>query len=966
MGTPLPKLEQYSSLHILSNRPFPIQDPDSTWIVQSGKLDLFLVSGAGARFHVMRCEEGHAIFGLDFDLYPDTQLLAVGSPVAKVLCGPQASLRDEIMSPMGQDAVLRLLEDWISRLSLAVSPSVRPRAFLLLEPDSKVEIPDDHKAVLPREAVLWVSHRKGNSRFLGKKDLPPIDGEWLFPISQHGWLESAPGSLLDVVDTRRMQQLDPEWRGLREFHRIATSCLVLNRRESENRDKDRLRARAESDSALIDDALRQLASPVEDSKVRVYLESDFVKDPLLLVCQAVGERLGVKLKPHPDMLRGIKVTDPVASIAMASGVRLRRVALKGDWWRYDSGPLVAFLDAGSQPVALLPRSARTYELYDPVAHQTISVNAEVALRLNPFAYTFYRPLQAKKLTAVDLVTFGIRGCKPEIATILLMGIAGGLLSIVLPYATGIAFDSLIPGAQRKLLLQMDVLLLIGAISGAMFSLTGNLAVLRLEGKVDASVQAAMWDRLLHLPVSFFRDYSSGDLALRSLGIVQIRQALTGSAITSILSGIFSVFTFALLFYYNWRLAILATALVIIALLTSTAFGYVQVQRQRKILELHGHIAGMVLQFIAGIAKLRVSGTEGRAFVAWAREFSKQRLQSIEARRISNGLAVFISVFPAICLGAIFYYNAYLMRQPLITPFTTGSFLAFLVAFTQFMTAALLLSSSVVSALNVVPLYERAQPIFEALPETSTAKSNPGTLTGSIEISHVAFRYRHDAPLVLWDLSITIQPGQFVAIVGPTGCGKSTIFRLLLGFETPESGAIYYDGLDLAGVDVQELRRQMGVVLQSSRLVSGDIFTNIVGSSSRTIEDAWEASRLAGIEEDIRRMPMGMHTMISEGGTDISGGQRQRLMIARAIVAKPRIILFDEATSALDNKTQAIVSRSLESLRATRLVIAHRLSTILHADRIFVLELGKLVQSGTYDELMKQPGLFKELASRQLA
>lgn len=483
--------------------------------------------------------------------------------------------------------------------------------------------------------------------------------------------------------------------------------------------------------------------------------------------------------------------------------------------------------------------------------------------------------------------------------------------------------------------------------------------------MDAAVQAAMWDRLLRLPVSFFREYSSGDLALRSLGIVQIRQALTGSTITSILSGIFSIFSFGLLFYYSWRLAILATVLVVLAFVTSTAFGFFQVQHQKHIVEMHGRIAGTVLQFITGIAKLKVSGTEANAFAVWARAFSKQRRRSIAARKVSNGLTVFISVFPAICLGIIFYFQAYLMHQPHIPALTTGSFLAFVVAFTQFMAATLQLSSSVVSVASVVPIYQRALPILRTLPETSAAKNSPGILSGSIELSHVTFRYKPDAPLVLRDISISIEPGQFVAIVGASGCGKSTIFRLLLGFETPESGTVYYGGFDLTGLDLQDLRRQIGVVLQSSTLVSGDIFTNIVGSSSGTMEDAWAAARLAGIEEDIRRLPMGMYTMISAAGSDISGGQRQRLMIARAIISKPRIILFDEATSALDNRTQAIVSQSLEALRATRVVIAHRISTVRHADRIIVLEAGRIVQSGTYGELMERPGLFRELASRQL-
>jgi ATP-binding cassette subfamily C protein len=296
---------------------------------------------------------------------------------------------------------------------------------------------------------------------------------------------------------------------------------------------------------------------------------------------------------------------------------------------------------------------------------------------------------------------------------------------------------------------------------------------------------------------------------------------------------------------------------------------------------------------------------------------------------------------------------------------TGDFLAFLAAFTQFLWAAMLSSAALISALSAVPVYERAAPIFRSLPEVTEVKASPGKLTGQIEVSRVTFRYKADTPLVLRDVSIDILPGQFVAVVGASGCGKSTLFRMLLGFEAPEAGAIYFDGQDLSGLDIQAVRRQIGVVLQSSRPVSGSIFNNIVGSAPLSVEDAWAAARLAGFAADIERMPMGMHTHIGDGGGSISGGQRQRLMIARAIVGRPRILLFDEATSALDNQTQAVVSRSLESLQATRVVIAHRLSTIIRADNIFVMDKGAVVDSGTYDELVGRQGIFRDLAKRQM-
>jgi ATP-binding cassette subfamily C protein len=382
----------------------------------------------------------------------------------------------------------------------------------------------------------------------------------------------------------------------------------------------------------------------------------------------------------------------------------------------------------------------------------------------------------------------------------------------------------------------------------------------------------------------------------------------------------------------------------------------------------GKISGMVLQFITAISKFRVSGSESRAFSVWAAQFIKQRNLSYQSERVSNYMVTFNSSYQLVTSMAIFTMLMYLMSaaNEQTTTMSIGSFLGFNAAFGQFLSAALQLTGTAITVLSIVPIYERTRPIFEAVPEVDESKVDPGELTGDIEISHVSFRYTPDGPLILNDLSLHIKPREFVALVGPSGTGKSTLFRLLLGFESPENGSIYYNGQDLKTLDIHEVRHQMGTVLQQGQLMPGDVFTNIVGTSPLTIDDAWEAARMAGLEEDIKQLPMGMHTVVGEGGGTFSGGQRQRLVIARAIVNKPRLLFFDEATSALDNRTQTIVSQSLERLQATRVVIAHRLSTIINADRICVIMNGQIVQQGTYQELIDQPGPFAELAKRQLA
>ncbi len=951
--------------HPSAKCPLLVQDSAMAWIVQSGKVDLFLVPAhggqpVGSHFHILRIEQPQAIFGVS-PFSDEIALVATALPGTTVLRISQRDVRDLIAA--GDEFYLSLLENWICNLGAALSTNMNAGSCVSIDTGETVVISDEPKVVIPKRLVAWVTHMRGESRFLARDGVAGIDGSVAFPVSRYGWLLASAGSEIRSIDPCSLTLVDPEWRGLQDFHTLAMSCFVENRRSSLELVQKRARLRDAAESRSLQNTILRLASPMS-TFAEVSESDDTCQDPVFLACEMIGKRLGIRIKPAPDMLRGLPVADPVAAVARASGVRIRRVMLKGEWWKQDNGPLLAFRGDAKRAVAVLPASARTAELFDPLDQRTSPISREIAASVQPFAYTFYRPFPMEKLNLLDLLRFGLKGCESECATILLTGAAIGLLALLFPYITGVAFDRLIPGAENGQLAAICGLLLSMAVGTALLGYSRGCTVLRLEGKMSAAIQAAVWDRLLGLPVSFFRNYSSGDLAQRSMGIEQIRQMLTAYSLRAVLSGIFSAFSLMLLFYYSVPLALVAAGLLAIAYIATLVWTVAQVSEQRELCNLQGRISGKLLQFISGIAKFRVSGTENRAFAVWARLFSRQKQVAIRARQTSNHLTVFNSVFSVVSLGALFYFQGLVMSSS--DRMKTGEFLAFLAAFTQCMVAALTLNSTVVSSAKIVPVYERSKPILEAIPEVTESKSDPGMLVGDVEISQVTFRYEPGLSPILRDVSIRIPHGQFVAVVGPSGGGKSTLFRLLLGFETPENGAIYYDGQDLNGLDVQSVRRQIGVVLQSSRPIGGTIFENIIGSAPLTVKDAWEAARMAGVEEDIRRMPMGLHTFLAVGGQGISGGQRQRLLIARAIVGRPHILLFDEATSALDNRAQETVSRSLESLQSTRIVIAHRLSTILHADRIFVLNKGAIVQSGCYQELMEQEGLFREFAKRQLA
>ncbi|MCB9452142.1 MAG: NHLP bacteriocin export ABC transporter permease/ATPase subunit [Anaerolineaceae bacterium] len=949
-----------------SNKPILLDDPNTVWLVYSGAVDLFAIrlengEPVGTRRHLFRAEAGAALFGMDLQAYNrGVGLLIVGLADTQLIQLERARLEEITPATEYTEQISQIVNGWVRGLSAGMSRNIpAPRQFEPLESGAEIQA-EAGSIVRPGRGVVWVACRRGISRFMGWEELPLIGEDDFLPITEDTWLETVGQNTLYSLNTPAFLHQGFAWVYLENFHRMVLDLITWSVAQELRFEQERLRRRAAFDRSYVETAFSRIASVLQPLTGAIFDRDHALEDPLVLAARLVGQAQNITIKARPDPVDGQHEAQTLDGITVASRVQVREVALRGDWWRRDNGPLLAYLGEEKHPVALLPVSPTRYELHNPAADVVTPVTEEVAAALSPFAHTFYRTLPDTRLSARDVLRFGLWGARNELVTISLMGIAGGVLGLLVPLAIGVIFSTLIPNAQESQLLQLMAVLAVAAIAQALFQITRDVAVLRLEGKLESSVQAAVWDRLLKLPAPFFRQYTAGDLTNRAMGISIIRQALSRTVVLSLLSGIFSVFSFILLFFIDGQLALVATGLVAVAVGVTTWAGWRQTRYQQRITDLQGRIYGFVLQAITGISKLRVAGVESRFFSFWARDFSEQRHLTYKTRTIGNSLTVFNAVYPVITSIALF-----LVVSNSESGLSTGSFLAFVAAFTQFLLAGLDLSSAFVSVLRVVPIYQRAQPILHALPEVDAVKADPGDLLGEIEVSRVSFRYIEKTPLIINDVSLHIKPGEFVALVGPSGSGKSTLFRMLLGFETPESGAIFFDGQNLAGLDIRSVRRQLGVVLQNSQLITGDIFTNIAGQSQLTQEDAWEAAEMAGLADDIRQMPMEMHTVISAGGSTLSGGQRQRLLIARAIAMKPRILLFDEATSALDNATQETVSSNLERLDATRVVIAHRLSTVVGADRIIVLDKGRIAQEGTYDELMRQQdGLFADLVRRQ--
>ncbi|HAJ59731.1 MAG TPA: NHLP bacteriocin export ABC transporter permease/ATPase subunit [Cyanobacteria bacterium UBA8543] len=954
---------------INGNKPIVLDDPGDVWVVQSGSMALFAVTVnkgvvEGTRRYLFSTSSGEALFGTASSSSNQyRQILAVPIGETELLKVDQECFMELVANADAK--VVGWIEGWIEKVGSVLFDIATPAIQVKAEKQARISLIDGQTLQLEPDTVSWVRIQQGKVLWMGFPALSFTTASGIVPLSHKMWLQ-AEGSVQLVTEiTTAIRHSDSLLEGLSQLHaQLLRGIHILQERER-TEEIERLQAQEQLNHQVTAEALEELASTFATQKTEYLLDDS----PLLVAAGAVGKALGVPIRP-PGKWEDLKrVKEPLEAIMRASRIRMRQVLLRDDWWKKDCGPLIAYTRQDNQLVVLLPSKATRYEIFDPVKRTSSPVNARNAEILAPSAYMFYRSLPDKALKSLELAQFALKGRGRELLVILLTGIAAALLGMLTPQATAILMDNAIPDSDRTLLLQVGVGLLAAAVGTALFQLTQGIAILRVETFSDSSTQAALWDRLLNLPVSFFRQYTIGDLQSRVSSIGQIRRQLGGTTITKLVTALFTFLNLGLLFSYSVKLALVAIVVALIAIAITTLSGLLLIRKTRPLLELQGNIFGQTVQLINGISKLRVAGAEERAFATWSKNYSRQVKLNLSTQHIEDLVTVFNTLMPTITSGVIFWFTIGLLEEAQKSgnpALSIGTFLAFNSGFGTFIKGATDLSNTLTNTLQIVPQWKRAQPILETVPEVDSSKADPGQLEGRITVDRVTFRYRNDGPLTLDNVSIHAEPGEYIALVGGSGSGKSTLFRLLLGFETPESGTIYYDGQDLSGLDIEAVRRQLGVVLQNGRIMSASIFENIASGARITLDEAWEAARSSGFADDIAAMPMGMHTVISEGGGNLSGGQRQRLLIARALVLKPKILLFDEATSALDNKTQAIVSESLDKLQVTRIAIAHRLTTIRNAHRIYVLQAGQVVQQGSFEELASLEGLFAQLMQRQMA
>lgn len=718
--------------------------------------------------------------------------------------------------------------------------------------------------------------------------------------------------------------------------------------------ESQIHERRANDDALLDRAMRDLSAAVTGKRPGTSADDGRTASDAV---DAVLAYYGVRPTELPRGVTGLR--DIVDYQLRPTGIRYRTVRLPKGWYKDAIGALLATTTDGV-PVTLVPQRGG-YCFVDPATGSKVRVNERSAARLSDEAYCFYRPLPLKELAVRDILVYMFRCLDAaDYVLVALATLAATLLGMLLPAVNQVLFGPVVESGRAGLLLPIVALLLGATVSQALIGGAKSLVLSRIDTKLSVAVEAAAMMRVLSLPAPFFKQYASGDLASRLTSIRAIAAMIENIVLNTALTSMFSLAYIGQVFAIAPSLALPALLVILVNVAVGVATTLLQIRVSRKELEYSAELSGWQYSLIGGIQKIKLAGAERRAFATWAAIYQKL------VRITYNGpLAVRLAATMQTAVSLVGTALIYLVAVD--AGVTVSQYMAFSAAFGMVSGSFSALTGAAGSIAMIKPHLDMAAPILRTLPEVSERRQVLPRITGAFELDNVTFSYGGGQAPIIDGLSLKVRPGQYVAVVGRTGCGKSTLMRLLLGFEAPQKGAVYYDGHDLASLDAASLRRNIGVVLQNGKLFQGDIFSNIVVSAPwLTLDDAWEAAEMAGIADDIRAMPMGMHTMISEGSGGVSGGQRQRLMIARAIAPKPKILMFDEATSALDNVTQRIVSDSLDRLKCTRVVIAHRLSTIRTCNRILVLDGGRIAEDGTYEELMERGGIFRELVERQRA
>ena len=947
------------------NRPIHLSDPGVLCFVAEGSVDVFAArrraDGVPADFkHLLRAAAGRLLFPAA-EGPTGTVLVARGLPGSALRLMPL----DALDGAGCDEQVVEQVEAWVSEVSEAVTRefTYRPRIDRLLSAGSAEQPVEAGQTLSARRGVVWMSGEDAGLAYLGTEEADP-DGPGVTAVTPASWVTSSKEAGVRCVATPELHAKGRLMPALAAFNGLALSADDLNRRLLLADVANLQTSTAEYRQRGERNARRRLFGVLEPGARR---GGEDLALPEAL--QRVGrhERIAFRMPHGRGQRPGSAAEAPsLADILVASGVRMRRVALRREqrWWLGDSGAMLAIRRDDGAPVALLPGPLGRYRMAEPESGRLRAVNERRAGSLEREARFFYCPLPDDgPVGARQLAGLAFHRAGADLVRMVGAGLLAGMAMLVPPVLLGTFVGQALPSGSLQILWGLTLgAVLIALLLGVLQMIQGT-ALMRLEGRTVARAGAALWHRMLDLPSGFFRRFTAGDLATRAMALHELRDQVSGVVVSALLSVLFLLPTFALLFLYNAALGWLCLCLGLVSLGVTLALGLMQTPHHRRRLAVTRRLAGTLLQLIGGVSKLRTAGAEGMAFIMWARGYREQKLTEMRLGAYQEHLVAFTAAVPLFASAALFALAQTIDGDDL----AVGSFLAVYAAFMVFSGAVVRLGGAFSAVAAILPAVQQVQPILTERPRNLASDLPSPELKGEVLLDRVSFRYSDDGPLTLNDVTIHALPGEFIALVGESGAGKSTIFRLALGLERPQLGAVYFDGHDLSRLNWSSVRSRIGTVPQDAHLRPQTVLDNIVGIEGKLNEDdAWRAARLAQVDADIAAMPMGMYTVSSESAAAFSGGQVQRFMLAAALARNPKVLLLDEATNWLDNRTQADIMEQIEQLSVTRIISAHRLSTIRRADRIYVLKGGRVVQEGTFAGLMDQEGVFRYLVGRQLA
>ena len=947
------------------NLPLVMDDPQFVWFIEKGAVDLFLVEHRdgdeqSALQHLMQADSGRLLLGVAPQAGETTlSLIAKGLPGTVLRRLPVTSLAAVRSAELAEH-----VDTWVMDVSIMLSRDVvpRPRPDALIGPTRKPESRSGRLSA--QREVVWVSElTPGAGLFMSLMDAAQGKrgaASATIPLTPFSWLTLTEKMQLYARSSKALAEENLLLPALAHFHSVAFSLERLNRRLAVVDQANLDRARASNRRADEEGARRRLFNLYGLLQPEEAGGSD---STLLDVLRIIGRHEGIDFK-WPAKTDAAGPAAALGGVLDASAVRGRRVRLdQADrWWIGDSGAMLAFRKDDGRPVALLPGLLGHYREVDSFGCKT-RVTPERAQLLRPEAWLFYQPLPSGVAGPRDLFRLARKRLTAAFVRFGLTGLMGGLIMLLPAVVAGFVLNEVIPTGSTSLLYAATAALAALALIRALLHVLQGTALIRLEGRATSRVEAAFWDRLLRLPLRCLDRYSAGDLAMRGMTFQNLRDTVQGVVANAGLSIVFLSPAFVLICFYDAVLGAVTAAFGLLSIIVTVLLGLGQISPQGRAIRTTHHLAGRLFQLINGISQLRVDGAEGSAFAVWARDYREQKLAELQRGTFETHLQAFGAALPLLA-GAVLILAVTYPEQGTIT---AGDFFVVYLLFMLFQAGVARLGASFSAVAAIMPALDQVQPFLTEPPEISVEGEPVETLGGEIVFDHVDFQYDPDGPLILDDVSIHARPGEFIAIAGESGAGKSTIFRLALGLDQPSAGSVYYDGRDLKHLNIKQVRRQIGAVPQTVQLHPQDLYDNIIGGHEEaTSKDAWHAAKLAAVDREIAAMPMQMFTNVGDSASVTSGGESQRITIAHALIRNPRILLLDEATNWLDNNSQSKIMANLAELTSTRIVIAHRLSTLRQADRIYVMQAGKVVQEGIFSELVATEGVFRDLMSRQMA